>query len=123
MNKIDSSIRTKNSLGELYDNLKKISKLKFITPKDEGFTDFSKSNDMHHEAGFDSYITGCAFLIMKHTLGDKTIEKYLNYVRMHSNRIYVTNFESGSEQEILNSEIVRYKRINNLERFFCLFES
>ena len=86
-NKIEAKSKNNLNLGSLYTNLKeenkKLEKEKQINiqiPKNENFIDYLDENNgiKFHQADYDSFTTGCAFLYMSNILGDEFIGEHKN---------------------------------------------
>lgn len=99
-------------LDELYRKMKKMSKLQVRCA--EGFDDYTKDGGVFHEAGFDAFVTGCAFAFMKEEFGDEVIEENVNQIRLTSKRRFNLDF-SQDEDRVVNKVRTRF---NYLKRGF-----
>ena len=132
----------KNSihLEALYKNLSKLNteltddkRIKVKIPLNEGFIDYldEKNSSKFHQADYDAFTTGCAFIFMRNILGDNFIqnnknklncyrglyscfdlnnndenEEYLN----NCSDVYVLNFNKDENiEEIINSKYINVK--------------
>lgn len=103
---INDVIGTNLNLEALYTNLMKSSKLEFIIPEDEGFTDFTnKDIDFYHDAGYDAFVTGCAFLLLRDSTGMEMIDDNCNKIRLFSNQFFIADFDSAVKDIVLPSNL------------------
>ena len=87
-NKEEINIKNNIHLERLYTNLKKENdkldenkKIKIEIPK--GFINYldESLSSKFHQADYDSFTTGCAFIFMLNILGEKFIKEHVNKIR------------------------------------------
>ena len=67
-------------------------------PTNEGFSNFTDETlDIYHDAGYDAFVTGCAYAFMKELYGPKFIDKNLNKIRLYSNQFYIADFANSEK--------------------------
>lgn len=85
-------------LEELYKTMRKKSQLQVTVP--EGFEDYTQDTDTYHEAGFDAFVTGCAFAYMKEEYGEGVIDENINLVRMNGKNMFYFDLSKDLDKNV-----------------------
>ena len=121
----------KNSihLEALYKNLSKLNteltddkRIKVKIPLNEGFIDYSdeKNSSKFHQADYDAFTTGCAFIFMRNILGDNFIQNNKNKLNCYRGLYSCFNLNNNDEnEEYLNNcsdvYVLNFNKDENIE--------
>ena len=85
-------------MDELYKLTRTKSQLKITVA--EGFEDFTKEG-VHHEAGFDAFMTGAAFLRLKDLYGQEVLDTNANQLRTRGSSWFRINLASQTKDVLV----------------------